>query len=380
MIEALSDAFGPFGEHVWLNCAHQGPLPLPAAEIAEEMIGWKRDPRLIQDSAFWEGPEELRRVLARVVGANDHEIVLGNSTTYGLNLLVQGIPWREGDEVLVVHGDFPTSVMAWMPLQDRGVDVRLLKPSGRVPTPDELEESLRPHTRVFCTSWVFSFNGGIADLEGLGEVCRRRDVTFVVNGTQGVGQLPIDVSALPVDALVSGGFKWLCGPYGTGFMWLTDELMTSLNYKQCYWLAHSNEEDLSREGAYDRKQDLGVRGLDVFGTANFLNFVPWRRAIDLLLDVGIANIRHHNERLAQRLIAGLIEESIKLMSPTEPDSRSSLLLIQARNPARQADLETAFQKARIWVASRAGAIRISPHLYNSGHDIDRALEVLETIA
>ena len=75
----------------------------------------------------------------------------------------------------------------------------------------QLEAELTPATRLFCTSWVFSFTGHMIDLAAVGRVCRRAGVTFVVNGSQAVGAVPLDLADLPVDALVSCGFKWLCG-------------------------------------------------------------------------------------------------------------------------------------------------------------------------
>jgi len=99
--------FGPFNGRTWLNCAHQGPLPRIAAEEAREAIGWKVNPYELTTERFNSVPARLKSALARLIGAAADEIILGNSASYGLHLLANGIPWRERDEVLVVAGDFP---------------------------------------------------------------------------------------------------------------------------------------------------------------------------------------------------------------------------------------------------------------------------------
>ena len=246
-VDAAGD-FGGFDGRAWLNCAHQGPLPLVAVAAAERALADKAAPHRMGDEAFAEVPRRLKDVLGRLVGVPAEEVILGNSTTYGLQLLVQGVDWRAGDEVLLVDGDFPATIVPWLPLAERGVRVRLLRPEGGVLDAGQLEAELTPATRLFCTSWVFSFTGHAVDLAALGRVCRRAGVTFVVNGSQAVGARPLDLAELPVDALVSCGFKWLCGPYGTGFCWLAPDLLASLTYRPAYWLGHLGQDDLGPGG------------------------------------------------------------------------------------------------------------------------------------
>jgi cysteine desulfurase / selenocysteine lyase len=124
------------------------------------------------------------------------------------------------------------------------VRVRRIRPRDRVVTADELAAAISRHTRIFCITWVHSFSGYVADLEALGQVCRERGVFLVVNGSQAVGVRPIDVQTAPIDALVSVGFKWLCGPYGTGFAWIRPQLRARLQQIKAYWLAQLTQADL----------------------------------------------------------------------------------------------------------------------------------------
>jgi cysteine desulfurase/selenocysteine lyase len=373
-------AFGPFDGRAWLDTAHQGPLPDEAVAVSHEWVSRKASPHELSDESFTEIPRRLRASIARLVGGKPEDIVLGNSTTYGLNLLAQGLPLREGDEILLVEGDFPATVYPWMPLTGRGVRIRFLPAPGGAPDPDELREAIGERTRVFCSSWVFSFTGHAADTDGLARVCRERGVTFVLNGSQAVGARPADVGRMGVDALVSCGFKWLCGPYATGFCWLRPEVRRSLEYRQGYWLAQLPGDDFTRPPAsYELRDDLGAAAYDVFCTANVSTFPAWTSAIDLLLDRGIETIAAHDQELVGRLIDGL-PPGWRLRSPRSGPERSTLVFAGPVGERSIEDAHRRLSEAGIDVARRAGALRISPHLHNGADDIDRLLGALERMA
>jgi cysteine desulfurase / selenocysteine lyase len=374
-LDAAGD-FGGFEGRAWLNCAHQGPLPLVAVAEAERALADKAAPHRISDESFAEVPRRLKAALGRLVGVPAEQVILGNSTSYGLHLLVRGVRWRDGDEVLLVDGDFPATVVPWLPLAERGVRVRLLRPDGGMLDPGQLAAELTPATRLFCTSWVFSFTGQAVDLAGLGRVCRRAGVTFVVNGSQGVGAASLDLARLPVDALVSCGFKWLCGPYGTGLCWLAPDLLASLADRPAYWLAHQAQDDLGRSSGYRLRDDLGAAAWDVFGTANFLTFRPWTAAVEYLLDLGLDRVAAWDQHLVERFLGGLDPDRFRLVSPRRGGQRSTLVVFGDHHDESNRPLHERLTAAGVDVAFRRGLLRVSPHLYNTEADVDRALEVL----
>jgi cysteine desulfurase / selenocysteine lyase len=373
----LADAFGPFDGRVWLNAAHQGPLPRKARAALERIASEKAAPHLISDESFWEVPAALKTKLAPLIGASAEEIILGNSTTYGLHLLAQGIRWRDGDEILLVQGDFPATVVPWLWLRERGVSVRLIEPRSRPLDPAQLADEISPRTRLFCSSWVFSLTGEAIDIGELGMACRARDVLFVLNGTQGVGARTIDVHDSPLDALVGCGFKWLCGPYGTGFCWIDPSLLSQLDYHQDYWLAQLHRGDLAGEAAYELDAGLGAGRYDVFGTANFFNFVPWTAALEVLEEVGIDAIAAHDQHLIDVIAEELAgARRLRLLSPANGPARSTIAVITHADPARNEQLHRALRDSRIDAALRARNLRLSPHLYNDEAQLRTALRIL----
>ena len=371
--------FGDFAGRSWLNTAHQGALPLAAAEAAREAIAWKLDPAELSQERFDTVPLRLRETLGRLVNVPADDVILANSASRGLHLVANALDWKAGDEVLVLDNDFPSDVLPWrLPERDHGVRVVPIAPRDKVVAAHELEAAITPRTRLFCTTWVHSFSGCAVDLDALGSICRERGVLFVVNGSQGVGARPLDLAAAPVDAFTCVGFKWLCGPYGTGFAWIRPALRETLKPRQAYWLSMLTAEDLGAPVLpTELREGRGARAFDLFGTANFFNFVPWTAALDHVMGIGVEAIRDHDQALVARFIDGLDRNRFEITSPLEDGPRRSTLVFFAhRDPTRNRALHAGLREGGVDVAFRAGALRLAPHLYNSAADIDRALALL----
>jgi cysteine desulfurase/selenocysteine lyase len=374
----FSEDFGPFDGRVWLNTAHQGPMPKVAIEAGRAMLDQKTRPHLIRDRDFFEVPRRLRVAIGKLIAATADDIILGNSTTYGIDLLANGMQWQRGDEVLLVDEDFPADVFPWLLLRSQGVTVRFIKAQAGAIEPQQLAREISPRTRLFCTSWVNSFTGCAIDAAEIGQTCRKNNVIFVLNASQGLGARVLDLRTLSVDAVTCCGFKWLCGPYATGFCWLTPALRESLTSRHAYWLAMQAGKPLNRMRDYSLRTDLGARAWDVFCTANFFNFVPWTAAIEYLLQAGPENVARYDERLITQLLQNLDEDRFQLISPRAGPQRSTLNVVRPRKPEEAEAWQQRLSVAGFDVAVREGNLRISPHLHNGPEDIARLARVLAT--
>ncbi|AXK31626.1 aminotransferase class V-fold PLP-dependent enzyme [Streptomyces armeniacus] len=406
-IAAAAAEFGPFEGRVWCNTAHQGPLPRSAVEASRHAVALKAVPHRIADEDFRQVPEELRALLAELVGGSPEQIALGDSTSHGMHLIANGLRWQDGDEVLVLAGDYPATVLPWRRLAPYGVRTTALRPAGGLLTAAELEAAITPRTRVAAVTWVDSFTGRALDLDALGAVCRRSGVLLVVNTSQALGARPLDVSRTPVDAVVSCGYKWLCGPYGTGFSWLRPDLLERLTPQHAYWLAmRYGHGGLDRMRDTVLRDDLGVRAFDVFCPADFLNVLPWTASLRLLLAAGVDEVAAWDQALVGRFVAGLDRDRYRLVSPAGGAGRSTLVVLRDRADDRAAadnadgaegttrtgsaarTEATAATEARhrqltaagVDTAFREGALRVSLHLFHTAADVDRVLAALHAPA
>ncbi len=381
MLTDYSKDFGPFDGAIWLNCSHQGAIPRVAARKAEEAISWKIAPQKLTQERFDQIPVHLKEVLGKLVHRAAEEIILANSASYGLHLIANGIQWQHGDEVLALKGDFPSDVLPWLGLADRGVSVNFIKPKAQTITADELVQAFTRNTKLFCCTWVHSFTGGTIDATAIGEACRKHNVRFVLNCSQGLGARVLDLSQMPVDAITSVGFKYLCGPYGTGFCWMQPDFLESIHYNQAYWLSMQTAAELGSDS--DEPPEIKKRGAktyDIFGTANFFNFVPWTASLEYLLNIGPESIEAYDQSLVSQLVNQLDKKKFYLISPEEGPSRSTLVVFSAHDRESNVRIFEMLKQKNIYIAFRRGNLRISPHLYNTREQIDEVVSVLNSFS
>jgi selenocysteine lyase/cysteine desulfurase len=352
----------------WLNTAHQGPLPAPAVAAAERALAEKAAPFRIPDEAFEQRPERLRELLAGLVGGRAGEIVLGNSTSHGLHLVANGLTWSDGDEVVLAEDDYPATVLPFRRLEQYGVRTRTA-PRER------LADALMPRTRVVAVTWVDSFTGYAVDLDALGRACRSAGALLVVNASQALGARPLDVAETPVDVVAACGYKWLCGPYGTGFSWIRPEVRRRLQPHQAYWLAQQAGGSLDHMREYGIR-DIGARGFDTFCPAAFLQNDTWAAAIEVLTGIGIERIAAHDQGLVQLILDRLDPDRYDVVSPAAGPERSTLVVLRPRTESAT-DVVERLGLAGVDVASREGNVRLAPHLFNTPEQIAAVGELLD---
>lgn len=370
--------FYDFKDVIWLNAASEGPLPVVAKQALAQAVEWKSSVYQLDIPKFIQVPLELKHSIGRLINVDPKDVILGTSASYGLHILADGIEWHSGDEIILMQNDFPTNIIPWLALEQKGVVVKQVPAANHILDIDEFRRAITPRTRLTCLSQVHTFSGHRLDVQSIVNECQTRGITTVLNIAQSVGTMPVDVSALGVDAVVSVGYKWLCGPYGTGFCWMTPQLRESLRINRAYWPTYMTVEEMKETGPIFYKEQSSTQKYDVFGTANFFNFVPLKTAIDYWIDVGIENVYSHNQTLIQQLIDGLDLDRFRLISPSSPSLRSGLLVLSLVDSNHNENLYKHLQSSNIYSAFWKGNIRLTPHVYNTPKQIQKTLEILHS--
>ena len=366
--------------HTWLNVASEGPLPKKADEALQEAIKWKSAPHLLTIPKFQAVPLELKEAISRLLHVDKHDVILGNSATYGLHLLANGLEFKSGDEIILLQNYFPTDILPWLSLRQKGVIVHQLKAKEHVLTPQELKKAINRRTRLVCLPLVHSFTGFKQDVKSIGQLCRSHGIVLVVNLSQAAGAFNIDLGQWEVDAVVCAGYKWLLGPYGTGFCWIRKEIRQQLDYPQNYWISLMDEASLNAQGEITLKDERSARRYDVFGTANFFNYVPWTASIEYLLSIGLDNVDKHNKALVNELINGLDGERFFLTSPGSLTERTNIIVFSYKDALRNKDLFEFLKGKGFYLAFWKNKLRISPHIYNTSQEMKGLLKALNNYA
>lgn len=359
----------------WAYFDHAAVSPLPAP-TAETVIDWARE-QSENGVASWlkckAKFEALRSHAAQLVGGSPEEIALLRSTTEGINLVAEGFPWREGDNVVTLADEFPANLYPWMNQAYRGVETRRAPTdNGRVDL-DRLADVCDARTRIVTISWVGYASGWRNDLAAVCEIAHRRGALLFVDAIQALGTFPIDVHRLGIDFLASGGQKWLLGPEAAGIFFIRREHLDRIRVCCIGHGSMTNASDYSRIEI--RLKDTAAR---FEGAAtNMVGFLGLAASVELLLNLGA-------EAIGERILAAtnlacrrLTEFGATVLSHREqPRHNSGIVRFDLPGKDLQ-QVARQLLKRGVVLSVRGGGLRISPHAYCNGADIERLIEGLQ---
>ncbi len=365
--------FSDFGGKAYLDCAAQGPFPKVTAAEVRRALRLKEHPQEIQESLFEEIPDRARAAIARLIGCNPANVALGSGASHGINIAARGLPLKIGDDVLLPQGEFPANVYPWIGLQESGIGVRIVPPStGRITTAEDLINAIGARTRVISVSLVAFATGYRVDLEALGEACRERDIFLVVDGAQGVGAVDFRVADHPIDLLAVSGYKWLFGPYGTGFAYVNPRVLERLRVVYVNWLSVEGAAH-RRLSPYEMRFRDGARRFDIPETASFLNLSALAASVEFVGRLRVPTVEAHARRLLDLLLRGAERTRLRVVSDLSPERRSTILALEAPSLEETRATYRRLLDRGVVVSLRDNLIRVSPNIYNTPGDIERFL-------
>src|SRR6185503_16386231 len=362
---------------VYLNNASIGPIPERTRRALDEFTAKRTAPHLLPDRELFAGLAAARLGIAHLINCDPSEIALATNTGYGLSLAARALPLEKGDIVLVSDKEFPANVYPWLMLREQGITVEMVRCTAQG-WPDEahLLERLRdPRVRVLAVSFVQFSNGYRADLKKLGAAARANGTYLVVDGIQGIGNSVLDVQETPIDILACGGQKWLLSPWGSGFMYVRKELIATLEPAITGWMAFEGTDDFSRLTEYNPTFRSDARRFEMI-TLPFQDFVGMTASLQLLLEVGVRDIAEVTRATHAPILKWAQENGVRISSPTENGHRSAIICVA---PPKPAEAYHGLKRARVVCSLREGAIRLSPHYYNTVEEMEKVIEVLDDL-
>lgn len=365
-IQSLSVLFPVTSSRIYLSNAAESPLNTLVKSKLDAYFNFaaidplqKPNPRL-----------EVKKRLAALLGGQVEEYALVTSTGMGIGIAALGIDWQVGDNVVLPEGEHWNNTFPWLALKDKGVEVRLvpLDIQNRVNT-DAMRQAVDSRTRLLAVAAVRFNSGHRPDLKTLSQIAHAQNALFLVDGIQAAGVVPLNVYDDGIDILTSGGFKWLLGLPGTGFLYVKSEIQHSIKPALPGMFAAENLPDQLNYFDDARRYETGSIAYSLF--------YAWQAGLDLLLELGIEAIHRRVLDLTDQLIEGFKEKNIQILTPIDKvDERSAILTFTLGSPEANEALFHKLSEEKIDISLRSGICRISPSFFNTVEEIERFLHML----
>lgn len=369
MIASQRHLFDIPDDVAYLNCAYMAPLLRSVVEAGRIGVEKKARPWTIGTRDFFEDSERARALFAQVVGATPGDVALVPSASYGVAIAAKNVTIGEGQRVVVLAEQFPSHVYAWRGLAEL---VGVERPEEGSFT-DAVLAAIDERTAVAALPHCRWTDGALLDLERIGERCREVGAALVLDVTQSLAALPLDVARVRPDFLVAASYKWLLGPYSFGFLYSAPHRQEGEPLEQG-WITRAGSEDFAGLVRYRDELQPGARRYDVGERSNFVLVPMAITALEQILDWGVASIAAtlatRTARIAERAAAlGLVS--------LPPGARAGHYLGLRFAGGVPAGLAEALAAEQVYVSVRGDSVRVTPHLYNTDADVDRLFAALQ---
>jgi selenocysteine lyase/cysteine desulfurase len=356
----------------YFNCASLAPTLLASREAAEAALAERARPWRISSDDWFSGAEERRALFARLAGIDPDGVALVPATSYGLAVAAANLTGGPGRRVLVLADDYPSNRYTWQRFAGRtGASlVTVERRDGRTWGEAVLEE-LDERTAVVAVLATHWTDGGSVDLVAIGERARQAGAALVVDASQALGAVPLDLAAVRPDYLVTVGYKWLLGPFALGYLYVAERHRDGVPLEE-NWISRLGSEDFGALVDYQDRYQPGARRFDVGQRTHFETTPMAVAALRQLLDWEV-------ERVAATLgqVTGRIQRAVEAIGLrlTSGDRVPHMLGIALPDEARGA-VAAALADAGVFAGVRGSSLRVSPHLWTTDQDVERLVGAL----
>src|ERR1051326_4798498 len=351
----------------YLNSAAAGPVSIAAHAAATDYYQKMLSDGDVHWNRWLAEREAVRKRLATSINAEPDEIAFTTNTSSGMNLIVDAL--EERGEVISSELEFPVTTLPWM---HRRIPVHLLPAGDGEVRMQQIRDAMTHRTGVIALSHVQFSNGFRIDLDELGR--NKRDHALVVNASQSAGAFEIDVKRMQIDALCATGHKWMLAGYGSGFVYLSHNLLQQTRARTLSWLSVEHPFEMRNDELRPR-HDAAARS--ELGCPHFAGIFSLGASVKLIAQIGIPNIQDRVLDLNQKLTARLTGNNWRVLSPLASEtSRSGETLIEVTHPA---EVVRALFRRGVVVTEKPEGIRAATHFFNDESKIERLLSGLNEI-
>ncbi len=348
----------------YLNSAAAGPVSRASFEAASGYYEKMMRDGDVHWNRWLADRETIRKRIAKFINAEPEEIAFTTNTSSGMNVIVDALEGR--GEVISSELEFPVTTLPWM---HRRIPVHLLPSVDGEARIEDIRSAMTHDTGIIALSHVQFSNGFRIDPESLGEIKGKH--ALVINASQSAGVFEIDVKQMQIDALCATGHKWMLAGYGSGFVYLSGELLDQSLPRSIGWLSVEQPFEM-RNDEFRPRHDAAARV--ELGCPHLAGIFSLGASVDLINEIGIENIQVRALELNHFLTSRLKENGWKILSPLQNESaRSAETLIAVEKPN---EVVRHLLRRGVVVTEKPQGVRVATHVFNNEDDIERLVTAL----
>lgn len=349
-------------KYIYLNPAGGSPMSVMAAEAGKRYFDEMVAEGDVPYERWMERTEDVRGKLASLLNAGVDEIGFTANTSSAMSMIA--LMLKGEGEVLTMRDEFPSSTVPWINL---GYNVRFVDSVNHAYPVSHIEQHITPETRILVSSAVQYCTGFRQDLEALGKLCRKHKLLLVVNATQAIGVMPVDVQKAGIDFMAFSGLKWTTSGYGAGVVFVSRKMAERYRFPLAGWQSVEHPNYMNNSEWTLRKSASVVEA----GCPHFPSIFALGGALDLILNTGPKEIHDRVTGLNRLLQQKLLLQGFPVITFGDEKNRSGITIIKTANAKA---IKEQLLKKNIFVAARGEGIRVSVSFFNNEADIATFLE------
>lgn len=382
MLASQKHLFSIDPEITYLNNAYRGPMLKSSEEAALRDLEKMRNPHLIRPEDFFSGVELVKSLFGKLVNCPAQQVAIIPSTSYGFACVLNNWNPEGRKKAITVTDEFPSGYFSLQRWADEhqstlvAVGPDLNKGELGKSWNERILEEIDVNTGVVLISSVHWMNGVKFDLKQIGQRCREVGACFVVDGTQSVGAMPVEVMDCQIDALICATYKWLLGPYSMGLAYFSERFNSGEPLEES-WMNRTTSHNFSSLTDYQPDFLPGANRYSVGETSNFILLPILEKALSQLLEWNPACVQDYAGDLKNSLVDFQFQQNLPLEVGAFTSNHLFSLPIAEGQDLNQ--VKHALEKERISVSVRGSSLRVSINVFNEHKDVQHLIGVLASL-
>lgn len=311
---------------------------------------------------------ECKRNIGKLLSGEPEQIAFMSNSSEIISMIAQSLNLHAGDNVILNTLEFPSGILPWLLLKEKGIEVRLVSHENWQLSVESIMEKVDDRTKLVVTSHVSYLSGARLDYKNLYKKLLATNALLLLDVTQSLGAFPVEMNS--ADFVVCSSYKWLMSIHGVGILAVNPKRTEGFSPRYVGWRSIS---DMFSEQRFEnftfypdaRKFELGFPSYSTICTLNYTS--------SLILDIGKERIEHHILTLGAELIKQLKQKEYEIMTPERPEQRSGNICIVCPNGE---DVSKQLEREQVYAWGGDGRLRASIHMFNDSKDIEHFVELL----